>query len=220
MTFGLCNAAQTFQRFINEVLTGLDFASAYIDDIIIGSKDENEHLSHLRQVFERLKKYQLTINPEKCVFMKSEVKFLGHQVSCSGIRPIPAKVEIIRNFQRPTQAKDLKTFIAMINFYRRFIPHADQMPLQQLIPGNRKNDKSIIVWSPETKECFEKCKQSLINAVELAHPVHHAELVLHTDASDEAAGGALHQIVNGVLQPLGFFSRKFTNAEKRYSTYD
>lgn len=222
MTFGLCNAAQTFQRFINEVLRELDFAFAYIDDIIIASNDENEHMNHLRLVFERLKEYKLTINPEKCVFMMPSVKFLGHQVSGSGISPTTAKVDVIRNFQRPTHAKDLKTFIATINFYRRFIPNAVkyQIPLQRLIPGNKKNDKSVIDWTQETSECFEKCKQTLIDAVKISHPVHDAELVLYTDASDEAAGGALHQIVNGVLQPLGFFSRKFTNAEKKYSTYD
>lgn len=119
-------------------------------------------------------------------------------------------------------AKNLKTFLAMLNFYRRFIPAAveHQIPLQALIPGNKKNDRSEIKWTPEAIDSFEKCKQSLVDACTLAHPMPDAPLILYTDASDKAAAGALHQVVDGIHQPLGFFSRKFSNAESRYSTYD
>lgn len=157
MCFGLSNAAQTFQRHMNEVLDGLDFAHAYIDDICIASSSMEEHLQHLRIVFERLRKFNLTVNFDKCDLAKASVTFLGHHVSAAGVAPLPKKVEEIKNYDRPTIAKQLKSFIAMLNFYRRFIPHAVkyQIPLQNLIPGNKKNDKSEIMWTPGTIECFE-----------------------------------------------------------------
>lgn len=222
MAFGLCNAAQTFQRHMNEVLRGLDFVFVYIDDICIASNDETQHMEHLKTVFDRLRKYGLTINVEKCLFVQTQVKFLGHLVDENGVRPLPTKVEIIQNFERPAIAKHLKTFLATLNFYRRFIPSAveHQIPLQAMIPGNKKNDHTMLNWTPETIHAFEKCKQSLVDACALAHPVPNAPLVLFTDASDKAAAGALHQIVDNIYQPLGFFSRKFTNTESRYSTYD
>lgn len=91
MTFGLCNAAQTFQRFIAQVLRGLDFVFYYIDDILVASKNLEEHSNHLRQVFQRLREYNLCINPSKCEFATSTIKFLGHQISPGYIQPLPEK---------------------------------------------------------------------------------------------------------------------------------
>lgn len=222
MTFGLCNAGQTFQRFIHEVLRGLDFVFVYIDDICIASNSIDEHKQHLRTIFERFREYGLMINLSKCNFGKSTVKFLGHLVSSSGISPLPEKVTVIQEYARPTVAKDLRRFIAIISFYHRFIPHAskNQSILQKLIPGNKKNDTTIIVWTDEATAAFEKCKEELANSVMLAHPASDAPLILQVDASDNAVGAALHQIVNENLQPLGFYSKRMTETQKRYSTYD
>lgn len=222
MTFGLCNAAQTFQRLIHEVLRGLDFVFPYMDDICIASRDESEHRSHLRQVFERLKSHNLTINVAKCEFGMKELKFLGHLVTADGISPLPERVTAIQNYKTPTIAKELKRFIAIINFYRKFIPHAieQQSILLAMIDGNKKNDRTPLIWSPTTTTAFELCKQQLANATMLAHPARDAELSLCVDASDIAAGAVLHQIVDGITQPLGFFSKKFDKAQLGYSTYD
>ena len=95
MSFGLRNAAQTFQRFIDEVLRGLDFCYAYIDDILVASTSEREHLQHLEIVYERLRKFGVVINQTKCVFGQAEVKFLGYRVSAEGTQPLPEKVEAI-----------------------------------------------------------------------------------------------------------------------------
>lgn len=151
MTFGLCNAAQTFQRHINEVLRGLDFVYVYIDDICVASSNNEEHLHHLEAVFQRLQQHGLTINLAKCKFGQQSVKFLGHIVDKDGIRPHDDKVEVIRNYKLPPTAKDLRRFIAMCNFYRRFMPHSaqHQEPIQSLIVGNKRNDKSPVNWTPE-----------------------------------------------------------------------
>lgn len=222
MTFGLCNAAQTFQRLIHEVCRGLDFIFAYIDDICIASKSPEEHLEHLRIIFERLLKYKLAINVSKCEFGKSEIKFLGHQVTAAGLLPLPDKIKAIRDFPIPTIVSQLKSFLAMLNFYRKFLPNAieTQAKLLDMIPGNKKNDKTKLNWEDETRNAFEKCKLDLSNAALLAHPSKTAELSLYVDASNIAAGAVLHQIVDDALQPLGFFSKKFDKTQLRYSTYD
>jgi hypothetical protein len=98
MTFGLRNAAQTFQRFTYKVLRGLEFCYAYIDDILIASSSPEEHLDHLRALFNRLEKFGVVINPGKCVFGQDELKFLGYLVSSAGTRPLPDKVEAINSF--------------------------------------------------------------------------------------------------------------------------
>lgn len=221
MGFGLCNAGQTFQRRINETLRGLDFVVPYIDDICVASNSKEEHKKHLRIVFERLQKFGFTINLSKCNFGKSQVKFLGHLVTPEGISPLPEKIQIIKDFPEPKLAKELRRFIAMINFYRRFIKNAaaTQDKLQQLIPGNIKNDKRIITWTSETKEAFNEFKEQLANATLLAYPMENAKLILTTDASDVAMGGVLHQKKGNELQPLGFFSKKLSPSQRTWAAY-
>lgn len=222
MTFGLCNAGQTFQRFIHNVLRDLNFVFAYIYDVCIASDDENEHKEHLRIVFERFREYGLTMNVSKCVFGQQQVRFLGHQITAAGVSPLSEKVAAIQDFQRPTIAKELRRFLNTINFYRRFIPHAvkNQSGLQKLIKGNTRNDNTPLEWTDEANAAFERCKDELANSVLLAHPAADAPLVLHVDASDNAVGAALHQVIEGGLQPLAFYSKRMTDTQKRYSTYD
>lgn len=221
-TFGLCNAAQSFQRHIDHVLRGLDFVFAYVDDLCIASSCIEEHKIHLRMVFDRLREFGLQINLSKCEFNKSTITFLGHQITAAGIQPLKDKINAIESFQLPTVAKNLKTFIAMINFYRRFIPHAvkNQMVLQELIKGNVKNDTTPIKWNDTAIQAFSACKQDLIQNTMLAYPAKNAELSLSVDASDFAVGAALHQKVGDIWQPLGFYSKKLTDTQRRYSTYD
>lgn len=103
MTFGMCNAAQTMQRHIHDVLRGLDFTFPYIDDICIASKNADEHKEHLRMVLQRLAENNLCINAGKCVFGQSTVKFLGHLVTSSGLKPMPEKAHAITNNSKGTK---------------------------------------------------------------------------------------------------------------------
>lgn len=222
MTFGLRNAAQTFQRLIHEVLRGLNFVFPYMDDICIASENIEQHEQHLREVFSRLQQHNLSINISKCVFGKTEIDFLGHRVTSNGIYPSSSRMEAIMKTKRPKTVKELKGFLAMINFYRTFLPHAAeaQLPLFEMTPGNKRNDKTPLSWTEPTIQAFEKCRLMLKNAVALAHPKPDARLVLVTDASNVAAGAVLHQIVDNGVEPLGFFSKKFSDTQQRYSTYD
>ncbi|GBP17365.1 hypothetical protein EVAR_70487_1 [Eumeta japonica] len=222
MTFGLRNAAQTFQRYIDELLRDLDFTFAYIDDILVASEDEEQHEKHLRIVFDRLRKGNLSINANKCRLGCSELVFLGHTITSEGLLPPKEKVEAVRNFERPTTAKGLKRFLGMINFYRPFLQHAtkSQSVLQKLVVGNKKNDKTELVWSSEAISAFEACKNELANVTRLSYMSPHGELTLTVDASDSAVGAVLHQVFDGKPQPLGFYSKQLTDAQRKYSAYD
>jgi hypothetical protein len=137
MPFGLRNAGQTLQRFLDEVTQGLAFCFVYLDDILIASKSAAEHKEHLRLLFERLSKYGVVLNPAKCVLGASEVTFLGHQISAAGTRPLEDRVKAIQDFPRPETCAELRRFLGMLNFYRRFVPHiaATQGDLDALLCG-------------------------------------------------------------------------------------
>lgn len=222
MSFGLRNASQTFQRLIDEVLRGLDFCFAFIDDICIASDTYDQHIEHIRIVFKRLCEFGLRINPDKCIFARPEINFLGHLITSDGIKPLPEKIEAVKQFPKPTMAFELKKFIQMIGFYRRFIPNAASMQnrLQILIHGNKKKDRTKLVWTTDSENAFEEYKQALIDASLLVHPLHNAKIVVVTDASATAIGGVIHQVENDVVKPYGFFSKKLSAREVKYPTYD
>lgn len=222
MTFGLCNAAQTFQRFMNEVLRGLEFCYVYIDDVLIASKDLEEHKIHLRKLFERLRDFGLTINVSKCEFGKSKLSFLGYLVTSEGLLPTPERVEAINNYKLPETIHELSQFLGLINFYRRFIPKAAeaQAVLHDLKKGQKKKDKRKINWTVELKNAFEACKNQLTNSTLLTYPIEGSPLSLWVDASDFGMGAVLQQFVNDTWVPLGFYSKKFSDTQRHYSTYD
>ncbi|XP_063370343.1 uncharacterized protein LOC134658621 [Cydia amplana] len=221
MTFGLRNAAQTFQRFMDELLRGFDFAYGYLDDILISSSSEIEHKEHLSQLFRRLQDYGVLINTSKCVFGQSEVTFLGYRVSAQGISPLESKVQAINDFPAPQTVKELRRYLGMLNFYRRFVPGAAKIlaPLTALLAGDPKASTPI-VWTPALRETFQLSKSHLSKATLLAHPDSDAELALQTDASDVAIGAVLQQRKNGLWEPLAFFSKKLNSAQQKYSPYD
>lgn len=222
MTFGLRNAAQTFQRFMDEVLRGLDFCYGYIDDILVFSSNSVQHEQHLRQLFERLADYGVLINTSKCVFGQTEVSFLGYKVSAAGIQPLSSKVQAIQNYPEPKNVKELRRFLGMINFYRRFIPNAaqTQAPLNNLLSGPKVRGSHPVHMTSELLQAFNQCKQKLADAALLAHPDPHAEIAIQTDASDTAIGAVLQQRNGEDWQPLAFFSRKLSPSQRKYSPYD
>ena len=222
MTFGLRNAAQSFQRFIDGILRDLPYCFPYIDDILVASSDAEEHVTHFRELFNRLRQHNLMINVDKCILRVSEVKFLGHIVSSAGINPLPTRVQTIVDFKKPIDVCGLRRFVGMCNFYRRFLPHSAerQMPLQRLLGPCKKNDKTKLHWTMESETAFNKLKEDLKKATLLAFPNENATLSLMTHASDKAIGASIQQKVKGNWQPLGFFSRKLSSTEQKYSTYD
>ncbi|BHF77227.1 hypothetical protein SprV_0502033100 [Sparganum proliferum] len=168
MPFGLRNATQTFQRFIDQVLRGLDFVYAYIDDLLVASSDAAEHEIHLRQLFERLDSFGVVINAAKCEFGARSLIFLGHEVNSDAIKPVPEKVSAISTFPVPTTINQLRRFLGMVNYYPRFLPHGATIlqPLNSLLTHSKKT----LVMTEEAVKSFNDVKAALAKATLLAHP--------------------------------------------------
>ncbi|GFR10160.1 retrovirus-related Pol polyprotein from transposon 17.6 [Trichonephila clavata] len=124
MSFGLKNAPSTFQRFITEVLSGLDFVFRYLDDVLIDSSSEEEHEKHVKLVFDRFQQYGLRINFSKSLMGANQVEYLGYLITSEGSRPLPEKVEVTTNYKLPDTIHELRTFLGIVNFYRRYLKDA------------------------------------------------------------------------------------------------
>lgn len=221
MGFGLRNSSQTFQRFINQVVQGLDSIFVYVDDILVASPDPESHQQHLRELFKRLTEFGVNINKSKCVFGATELEFLSHKITAAGIAPCETKIQVIRDFPSPVSHKQLKRFIGMVNYYHRFVPHLSKLliPLYEL--DNKKYAKNKFVWGERFETAFQATKTALCNATMVTFIDPTAALELVCDASDSAVGGALQQRdSNDCVQPLMFFSKKLNSAQTHYSTFD
>lgn len=215
MGFGFRNAPQTFQRLINEITRELPFVFVYLDDILVASRTADEHRQHLDILFAKLSEHGLIINPTKCNFGVSELKFLGYLVTTNGLSPLPTKVEAIRDYPQPTTKKQLRRFLGMISFYRRF----SKGIAQQLAPLYKLTSK--FEWTNESTSAFNAVKEKLAEATLLAYPKSTAKLSICTDASGSAIGGILQQSTdNNNFEPLGFFSKSLSDREQKQSTFD
>ena len=190
----------------------------YLDNMLVAPASKVQHERDLRQLLDALRRFGLVLNVGKCIFGVRELEFLGHRVSGRGISPLPGKVEAVQRFERPHTVKSLQRFLGLVNFYRRFLPNiaATMRPLTDALVGAPRQ----LEWSEAMMSAFQKMKQRIAAATLLVHPVADAELQVNTDARSKAIAGAIHQVVQGQLQPLGFFSRRTSSAESRYSTYD
>ncbi|XP_023316038.1 uncharacterized protein LOC111693963 [Trichogramma pretiosum] len=221
MTFGLKNAGQTFQRFIDEVTRGLPFCYVYIDDILVYSRSQEEHRRHLEILFKRLHEYGLVINLEKCSFGQPEVRFLGYLVSEAGVRPPEDRVQAILDYTLPKTAHDLRRFLGMFDFYRRFVKHASELeaPLYDALSKPLIKGSQLITWTPDLEKAFVRCRGSIATATQLSHPRLGAPLGLFTDASGTAVGACLNQWINDAWHPLAFFSKKLSPKEASWPAY-
>lgn len=221
MPFGLRNAAQTFTRFMDEVVRGLDCCYVFIDDILIFSKSREEHRKNLHAVLSRLSAYGVVINPTKCIFEAAELDFLGYRVSAQGIIPPPSRVEALRNYPLPATVKDLRRFLGMINFYRRFLPQAAELqaPLHDVLAGPKVKGSTPVPWTPALEQAFQDCKEHLATATLLSYPAKDAPLALFTDASLKSVGSVLQQYVDGAWQPLAFHSKKLSQRQSGWPPY-
>lgn len=222
MPLGLRNATQTFQRHMDNILRGLEFVNCFIDDLIVASNTHEGHLMHLEQIFAILRLNKLTINPNKCRFGQEEVNYLGYTINKDGYKPPEERINVILSFPKPETITDLRRFLGMINYYRKCIPNALELqaPLNAYLKDAKRKDKRKVPWTPETELALENCKQSVATAARTAFLSSTASLSLTTDASDSAIGAALEQLENNIWKPVGFFSRKLSPTETKYSTYN
>ena len=188
--FGLTQAPAYFQRLINKVLADLDFAFGYLDDILIYSPDVPTHLVHMRQLFQRLREADLKLNREKCNFFKSHIQYLGHLISGEGIKPLTEKLESIKEMPPPTTPKEVKQFLGLIGYYRKFVPRFADVarPLTNLTRLDQPFE-----WSDKCQASFELLKEALIKEPILRFPDPNKPYTLYTDASKYAWSCVLTQ---------------------------
>ena len=220
MPFGLTNAPAIFQRAMNKALTGLigKCCMVYIDDIVVFSRNTQEHARHLQQVFERLKQAGLQLKPSKCHFEVPEIELLGFVVSTDGIRPQNAKVVAIADLAPPTDVKAVRSFLGMVGYYRQSVERFAtlSLPLTDLTKS-----KQPFIWGEEQQQAFDALKQALITAPILAHPDTSKPYTLYTDASNKAIGAILVQKDNeGVERVIAYLSHKLSGAQLRWPTIE
>ena len=217
MPFGLTNSGASFQRLMGHILRGLEyrFALIYIDDIVIFSKSIDEHLTHLEEVFRRLREANVKLNPKKCSFVKQRIEYLGHVVTPEGIFPDPGKVEVVKNFPTPASLKELKSFLGLANYYRRFIKGFSEIAS----PLNALTKKGVkFCWSESCAVAFDRLKRTLTSAPVLAFPNFDEQFLLYVDASSTGIGFALAQIQNGKEVVIAYNGRGLNQAERNYTT--
>jgi hypothetical protein len=219
MPFGMRNAGQTFQRLMDKILAGLQHSFVYLDDILVASKNHQEHVEHLREVFQRLQANGLVLNQKKCLFAVSALDFLGHRVSAEGIAPLSNRVAAVKNFPQPKTVKQLQSFLGMINFYRRFIPGPAKIS-RQLADTLKGSQKKQVEWKQDMAAAFLDIKTALCSSTLLAHPDSKRSVHLAVDGSDSHVGAVLQQESEKGPQPLAFFSKKLNSTQQRYSTFD
>ena len=234
LPFGIKNASASFQRMMEYVLSDLlpSTCLVYIDDVIVHSYTQAEHLQSLRKVFECLRFYNLKLKPSKCEFFKTELKFLGHIISDKGLKADPDKITAIKDWPQPKSVKQIRQFLGLSGFLRRYIKDYAIIarPITDLLQGysnkkqsrssNLKLEKEHFVWGKDQQAAFNKLKQTIAKDVTLAFPNFDLPFKLSCDASRNGLGGWLEQVQpNGKYRPIAFASRKTSNAERQYPVH-
>lgn len=214
---GLSNSPARFQSVMNRIFQPLlnKCVTVYLDDILVFSKTPEEHIEHLKQVFDILRNHEFVVSREKSQFNLPEVQYLGHIVGRDGLKVDPKKVAAVQNWPRPETVTQVRSFVGFVNYFRRFIDHFAEKarPLNQLLNGQRKKHAKV-VWTAECQQAFEVLKKCLTTAPVLAVPDFSKLFVVEADASDLCLGAVLLQ--DG--HPVAYESRTFLPAERNYHT--
>ena len=219
LPFGLTNAPATFMNLMQDVFHDyLDaFVIVFLDDILIYSKSVEEHTKHLQLVLQKLRENKLYGKLSKCEFAKEEISFLGHIVNKDGIKMEPAKVKAVMDWPVLTNAHDVRSFLGLAGYYRRFVKDFSQIaaPLTDLLHKN-----IAFQWTDKQEQAFNQLKQAVCNAPVLIVPDPNKQYTVITDASGFAIGAALCQDHGNGLQPCAYISRKMNDHERNYPVHE
>ena len=215
MPFGLTNAVATFERLMETVLRGLQWNEClvYLDDVIVFGSTFEQTLERLTHVFDRLSNAGLKLKPSKCSLFAEEVNFLGHVISRSGVRTQQSKIEAVQKWPIPQNVKDVRSFLGLAGYYRRFIRNYAKIarPLHRLTSTREK-----FTWNEECQQSFEALKSALTSAPILGYPRQDGQMILDTDASGIAVGAVLSQKQDDQEVVLAYMSKSLTPAEVNY----
>jgi hypothetical protein len=239
MPFGLTNAPAQFQAYMNEALAGLVDVTCivYLDDILIFSDTEEEHVDHVKEVLRRLRQAKLFVKLSKCEWHTRHTEYLGYTISPKGVSIDPERVKTIQDWPLPRNVRDIRIFIGFMNYYRRFIKNFSRivLPLTNLTkkesgqarggPVMKREERQHLNLSEEAKEAFAQLKNAFLDAPILAHFERGRQTRLEVDASGGAISGILSQygpvgFGKDQWRPIDFFSRKLIQAEYNYDTHD
>ena len=222
---GITNGPATFQRIVNHILrpSRWKYALAYIDDVIIFSKNFEEHMQHLNEICQVLKNARFRHNPDKCEIARTQTDYLGHRIEHGKIRPSPQNVSGLLKTSLPQTAEEAFKFVKATEYYRKFIPNFSQIaePLGKFVPTTRtqqrRGQKTIITLTDEEIKAVEQLKQFLTTDLVLRLPNNTLPFKVQTDASDEGIGAVLLQTYAEGERPVAYISKKFTPAQRRWS---
>ena len=212
LPMGLCNSPDIFQEKMSELMEGLEFVRAYIDDLLcITNGDFGDHLEKLELVFQRLQKAGLKVNAKKSFFGKHELEYLGYWITREGIQPLADKVKAMHAIKEPKNKRELRRFIGIVNYYRDMWIRRSHLlaPLASLT-----SKKAKWRWQNEHRQAFEQIKKVISKETLLAYPNFDKPFVIHTDASHTQLGAVISQD----NRPIAFYSRKLNPAQTRYTT--
>lgn len=215
MPFGLCNAAQNMSKLMDLVL-GFDLEPkvfVYLDDIIIATNDFDEHVQMLEIVADRLKKANLTINVEKSKFCVPKLQYLGYVLDADGIHTDSEKIKAIVDYPVPKTIKEVRRFLGICGWYRRFIVNFSDKSSQ--ISNLLKKSKKF-TWTPEADKAFHELKSALISSPILSNPDFSKPFFIQCDASGVAVGGLIYQVINGDERVIAYTSQKLTSTQQKY----
>ncbi|CAH1724058.1 unnamed protein product [Aphis gossypii] len=218
LPFGLVNSVAEFQKILDQVLGPeiLEFTATYVDDIHITSTTFEEHMHHLRTIFNQFKKHNVTVNIHKSQFLQKKIIFLGHVISEEGISMDPEKIKTIQEFPAPRNQKQIRAFLGFINFYRKYIRDLSSYT-EKLSQLTKKNQ--VWTWSQEHQVVFDKIKQCFLEDIIIKYPNFTEPFYMATDASSTHIGAELYQIdKDGQHRTIGFTSRTLQEVERRYYT--
>ncbi|EYC04907.1 hypothetical protein Y032_0085g1856 [Ancylostoma ceylanicum] len=226
LPFGLSTSPAEFQRLMDTVLGDLKDREVffYIDDILVATESEERHYGVLKKVMDALQRANLKLKPQKCVLMESKVSFVGHEVDAEGIHVDPAKIEKIREYPRPSNLAEMRTFLGLCGYYRKFVMYFSKVAKSFY---DLTSAKRAWKWGSEEEEAFQELKRKMATTPVLAQPDFQAAregtrpFVIHTDASGQGIGAILSQEgKDGYLHPIYFASKRLSKAERNYHITD
>jgi hypothetical protein len=217
LPMGLCNAPGTFMQLMNDTFRDLLDKSVlvFLDDILIFSRTKEEHIKHVREVLERLRQQKLYAKLSKCELFRNEVEFLGHRIGAGGLAVSQDKVQNVREWPAPKNVHDVRSFLGLAGFYRRFVKDYSKiaLPLTELTKTT-----TTFEWGPTQIAAFEALKRALCSTPILLIPDPSKPYTLNCDACDYAIGATIQQDHGNGLQPVAYMSRKLKPAEINWDT--
>ena len=200
------------------VLAGLVYiiCEVYVDDILVHAENEEQFMERLRLIFEGLRRYRVTINPDKTALGMNSIELAGHQIDATGMKFKEDKLDKVTGFPLPTTMKQLRSFLGLANYFRDHVRNHSVIaqPLQQFLSGYEKRKGfHKLNWTPILVDSFEQLKEAVSNCQKLYFLDGHHPITLETDASDYGLGGYLRQVIDSKDYPIMFISKSFTSAQ-------